>query len=79
MTDERIVEIGKRYFREGHKPESVHFFVAAVRAVLAECVSLWPDEDAPEIQMATPRKVELTFRTAAAAEEFVVSIAKDSK
>jgi len=36
LTDERIVSIGRRHFREGHKPDAVKNFVAAVRDVLAE-------------------------------------------
>jgi hypothetical protein len=36
MTDEQIIEIGKRHFREGHKPEAIPNFVAAVRECLDE-------------------------------------------
>jgi hypothetical protein len=35
LTDEQIIEIGKRHFREGHNPKAVDNFVAAVRDVLA--------------------------------------------
>lgn len=76
MTDERIIEIGKRYFRTGHRPESIPVFVAAVRECLA--ANERDVQDLSSIQMETPRRVTLEFETAAAAEDFLASIAKDS-
>lgn len=35
LTDELIIEVGKRHFREGHSPDAVTNFVAAVRDVLS--------------------------------------------
>jgi hypothetical protein len=35
LTDEQIVEVGKRHFREGHNRQAVRNFVAAVRDVIA--------------------------------------------
>lgn len=35
LTDQQIIAIGKRHFREGHNPKAIPNFVAAVRECLA--------------------------------------------
>ena len=43
LSKERIIEIGKRYFKEGHNPDSVPFFVAAAEDCIKEALRAQAD------------------------------------